>query len=191
MSNYYKQTSAIILSGGKSKRMGQDKCNLTFNNNTFIDIQINKLKSIGIEDIILSGYRGTNENAIVLKDDIMKGPLSGMLIGFQNIKNDRAVVLSVDTPLISIDIIKFLIDVSFENDFDAVIPIHDGYKEKLIAVYKKRIINNIKYILDSDSYKVENLLSLINCHFVNIEDKNEYFFNVNNKKDYDKLLNNT
>ena len=89
-----KKTSAIILSGGKSSRMGQDKW--------LLNLQVDKIRKIGIDDIIVSGYRGFNCNEKVLLDDIMKGPLSGIYIGLQHIKNDRALVISVDVPLIDI-----------------------------------------------------------------------------------------
>ena len=102
----YSKVSAIVLSGGLSSRMGQDKCDLEFDGETLLNIQIDKLKSIGIKDIIASGYRGKNLNAKVLKDDIMKGPLSGILIGLKEIENDRAFVISVDVPLVRIMSIK-------------------------------------------------------------------------------------
>ena len=70
MQDNVKKVSAIILSGGLSKRMGEDKCELLFNGNTLINHQINKMKNVGIKDIILSGYRKDNEHAKVVHDNI-------------------------------------------------------------------------------------------------------------------------
>ena len=45
--------SAVILCGGRSSRMGTDKALLTLGGESFLDIQINKLRSLGIDDIML------------------------------------------------------------------------------------------------------------------------------------------
>ncbi len=184
----YSKVSAIVLSGGLSSRMGQDKCDLEFDGETLLNVQIDKLKNIGIKDIIASGYRGNNSKALVLKDDIMKGPLSGILIGLNNIKNDRAFVISVDVPLVTEMIIKKTIDFSFEKDYELVMVKHSGNREPLIGVYKKSLTNKIEKILSGDKYSVMKLAEETKYDFVDIDSDDKYFLNINNKEDYKKLL---
>ena len=184
----YSKVSAIVLSGGLSSRMGQDKCDLEFDGETLLNIQIDKLKSIGIKDIIASGYRGKNLNAKVLKDDIMKGPLSGILIGLKEIENDRAFVISVDVPLVRRMSIKKIIDYSFEKDLEMAMIRHNGNREPLMGVYKKSIMPNITNILSGDKYSVMKLADTCKYEFLDVDDDEKYFLNVNNKEDYDKLL---
>lgn len=184
----YSKVSAIVLSGGLSSRMGQDKCDLEFDGETLLNIQIDKLKNIGIKDIIASGYRGNNSKALVLKDDIMKGPLSGILIGLNNIKNDRAFVISVDVPLVTEMIIKKTIDFSFEKDYELVMVKHSGNREPLIGVYKKSLTDKIEKILSGDKYSVMKLAEETKYDFVDIDSDDKYFLNINNKEDYKKLL---
>ena len=43
--------SMIILAGGLSRRMGTDKSDLRYRDQTFLDIQIEKGRKLGIEDI--------------------------------------------------------------------------------------------------------------------------------------------
>ena len=185
---YYSKVSAIVLSGGLSSRMGKDKCDLEFDGETLLNIQIDKLKSIGIYDIVASGYRGKNSNAKVLKDDIMKGPLSGILIGLREIKNDRAFVISVDVPLIRRMSIKKIIDYSYEKDLEMAMIRHNGNHEPLMGVYKKSLIDRIEAILVGDKYSVMKLADSCKYEFLDINDDDKYFLNVNNKEDYDKLL---
>ena len=184
----YSKVSAIVLSGGLSSRMGQDKCDLEFDGETLLNVQIDKLKNIGIKDIIASGYRGNNSKALVLKDDIMKGPLSGILIGLNNIKNDRAFVISVDVPLVTEMIIKKTIDFSFEKDYELVMVKHSGNREPLIGVYKKSLTDKIEKILSGDKYSVMKLAEETEYDFVDIDSDDKYFININNKEDYKKLL---
>ena len=184
----YKKVSAIVLSGGKSSRMGTDKCDLIYNNESLINLQIDKLNDIGVEDIVAAGYRGKNCKSKIVRDDIMKGPLSGIYVGLNNIKNDRALVISVDVPLVKKDTIKKVIDYSFERDLDIAMVKHHGNREPLIGVYKKELIPKIEAILLSDSYSVMKLADMCKYEFVDVEDDDEDFLNVNYKDDYDKLL---
>lgn len=184
----YSKVSAIVLSGGLSSRMGQDKCDLEFDGDTLLNIQIDKLKSIGIDDIIASGYRGNNSKAKVLKDDIMKGPLSGILIGLREIKNDKAFIISVDVPLVRRTCIKKIIDYSFEKDLEMAMIRHNGNREPLMGVYSKTLIKKIEDILSGDKYSVMKLADVSKYDFLDINDEDRYFLNVNNKEDYDKLL---
>ena len=184
----YKKVSAIVLSGGKSSRMGTDKCDLIYNNESLINLQIDKLNELGIEDIIAAGYRGKNCKAKIVTDDIMKGPLSGIYVGLNSIKSDRAFVISVDVPLVKKETIKKVIDYSFEKDLDIAIVRHHGNREPLIGVYKKELVKQIELILKSDSYSVMKLTDMCEYEFVDVEDSDEAFLNVNYKDDYDKLL---
>lgn len=184
----YNKVSAIVLSGGLSSRMGQDKCDLEFDGETLLNVQIDKLQSIGITDIIASGYRGSNSKARVIQDDIMKGPLSGILFGLKNIVNDRAFIISVDVPLVRRTCIKRIIDYSFEKDIEMAMIRHNGNREPLMGVYKKSLTIKIEEILNGDNYSVMKLADVSKYVFLDIDDDDKYFLNVNNKDDYDKLL---
>ena len=51
-------TAMIILAGGASSRMGQDKCDLRLNGLTFLETQIRKGQQLEIPKIYVSGYKG-------------------------------------------------------------------------------------------------------------------------------------
>lgn len=184
----YKNISAIVLSGGRSSRMGTDKCELEYEGQTLINYQIGKIKRIGIEDIIASGYRGKMCDAKVVEDEIMKGPLSGILKGLMAIKNDRAFVISVDVPLVKIESIKKIIDYSFEKDLDMAMIKHNGNKEPLMGIYKKSLVENIKKVLEGDNYSIMRLADTVKYGFLDLNDDDSFYLNVNNKDDYNKLL---
>ena len=186
--NNYKNVSSIILSGGKSTRMGKDKCDLLFNGETFLNWQILKFKQIGITDIIASGYRGCNTKVKIVKDDIMKGPISGIYLGLENIENDIAFVVSCDVPLLKVDTIKNIIDCYFENKADIVVLKHNDKIEPLIAVYSKKIITKAKEMLQADNYAVKKLLEMCKVHEISIDDREDEFLNINYEEDYKKII---
>jgi len=47
--------SGIILAGGRSSRMGRDKARLMLGGHTLLELQAEKLRALGITDILLSG----------------------------------------------------------------------------------------------------------------------------------------
>lgn len=187
--NKYSDVSAIILSGGKSSRYGQDKCDVIFDGDTFLNNQIKKFRDIGVEDIIASGYHGNNCDARIVEDSILKGPLSGVYFGLRAIKNDKAFVVSVDLPLLREDTIKQIIDYLYIHDSDVVAAKHGDSVEPLVAVYKKDLYNKINELLNGDNYSMMGLFDKCKVDFVEIENK-EQFLNVNYKDDYNKLIGN-
>ena len=181
--------SAIVLSGGKSSRYGEDKCDLLYKGETFLNHQINKIRNIGINDIIACGYHGDICDTKVVADNILKGPLSGLYFGLKAIKNDRAFVVSVDVPLIKLETIQKLIDCSLNIDSDIAAVKHNGNIEPLVAIYKKDLYNNIERLLTGDNYSMMRLLDNSKTSYVEI-DEDAQFLNVNYKDDYNKLIGN-
>ena len=185
--NNYNMISAIILSGGKSSRMGNDKCELLYRGKTLLNLQVAKLSDIGLKDIVAAGYKGQKSDAKVVIDNISKGPLSGILVGLREIINDRALVISVDVPLVKKSIIKKLIE-QFDDRADITIIRHNNKIEPLIGIYSKKIISNIEQVLTEDNYSVMRLIDKTKSEILDIDDEDKYFLNINYRKDYDELL---
>ena len=69
----------VILAGGKSSRMGREKSDLILNGNTFLEIQIEKGKQLGIKKIYISGYKGVRCTEEIVMDRIKnRGPRGGV-----------------------------------------------------------------------------------------------------------------
>lgn len=181
--------SAIILAGGKSRRMGEDKSDLLYLGKTLLNNQIDKMKSLGIEDIIVSGYKGSKCNEkIVLDEGLSIGPLSGLLTSLKNIKNEKAIVLSVDVPLVPIKCLQELIDCDSKYDKDGTITYHNGNDEPLIAIYNKRVIDTIYDVLSSVNHCVRAFVSKIDINKYESTFDDYYFSNINEKNDYYNLI---
>ena len=185
-----KNFSAIILSGGKSSRMGTDKCDLPYEGDTLLNFQVNKMLELGIniDDIIAAGYKGNNCKCEVVKDDISKGPVSGIFVGLKKIKHDRAIVLSVDVPLVKKETIQKLMGQSLDKDLDIVIARHNGKREPLVGIYKKNIIEIIEKVLNEDNVSVMNLFDSCDSEMVDVDDDDKFFININYSEDYNTLM---
>ena len=158
--------SIIILCGGMSKRMGQDKGSMKIQevpmiihvleaitpqiNEVIIVLndrdRIAKYKSI-IDSYLKKLNKKFNFNLIFLEDEIKnKGPMSGIMTGLKNISSEYGLILPCDSPFISNEYIKNMFEIldeikSLYNNVDGITPFH--FKKKLENEDKNEK-NNIK-----------------------------------------------
>src|SRR6056297_1490049 len=103
--------TAVILAGGKSKRMGQNKELLNINNRRLVEMQISKLEKDFEEILVITNYPqyyyGLNCNTF---SDIIKGkgPLGGIYTGLVYSSSLHTYFLACDMPIVNRDYINFL-----------------------------------------------------------------------------------
>ena len=177
--------SMIILAGGASRRMGRDKASLVIDGKTFLDIQMEKGRSLGISDIIVSGRFPEGPGYRVVEDNVSgRGPLEGLRCCLSAALNDRALVLAVDTPLVPTDELKRLIRFSEKDSTVPTVLSHGGEIEPLIGVYPKSVIpyaveelengkGAMRSVLKAKGY-LEYRSSLDESFFVNINTPEAY-----------------
>ena len=137
------ECSAIILSGGFSKRLGRDKGLVELMGKPIIRHVIDKVAPFVQETLIVVSNKEQSErysklfdnSARIVKDELdQRSPLIGALTGFHNATNEYALLLSCDTPLISRNLLSLLIDLSLGRD--AVVPRWPNRQiEPLQAIY--------------------------------------------------------
>lgn len=174
--------TAVILAGGKSTRMKQDKALVKINDKTLLSHQIDKLSPI-FDKIIISANTNYNCNLRIINDiDRDKGPIGGIYTVLQNINTEKAFIIAVDMPFVNEVIIKKLIDNSFY--FDITIPIIDGKTEPTCAVYSKNCINTIKKQLADNNYRLTDFISISKTNYINFTKNNlDCFKNLNSPED--------
>ncbi|MBP9839043.1 MAG: molybdenum cofactor guanylyltransferase [Proteobacteria bacterium] len=113
-----KDVVGVILVGGKSSRMGQDKASLIFNDLRLVDHIAETLISSGIRKIITSGIVDSYEGVPDLVKN--KGPVGGIcssIIHCQENSRTTAIIIPVDMPLISSEVINFMIESLGDSEF--------------------------------------------------------------------------
>lgn len=192
--------SAAILAGGKSSRMGKNKAFMEVRSCRIIDHALEELKKIS-EDILIITNDTTDYTHLGVRvaADIYPGlgPLSGVHSALVNAKESRVLVVACDMPFIQAELAFYL--VALAKDFDAVVPMVDGYSEPLFAVYTKDCIPHIeRCILQGSKRRVVDFFPGVKVKYVNEEeisqvaDIERVFYNVNTPKELAlarKLLN--
>ena len=134
--------SAIILSGGESKRFGGDKGLFRVGQKPLLYYVVKSVAPLVDEVLIIircndKKYEYSHQfpfSQILIDEDILKAPVSGALTGFKNAIGDYSILLPCDTPLVSQKVLSFLL--SLVEGFDCVVPRWpSSYIEPLQAVY--------------------------------------------------------
>ena len=180
------EVSAIILSGGKSSRMGRDKTELTINGITLTDIQAKKCRAIGIEDVILAGYHGSIPGTRTIHDIIPgKGPLGGIHAGLTASENKACLVLSIDVPLVSPETLKELI---FAHSGGVTMLSNNGKAEPTISIFDSSLAETAGEILKTEKTSVMKLTDVTDVKYYEYKGAEELLSNCNTPEDFQNVL---
>lgn len=133
--------SGVILAGGKSSRMGQDKALMEYRGERLIDRLEGILREFFHEIIIVTNTPADylEHDAIIVTDIFPnKGPIGGIYTGLFYMKNDYAFVTACDMPFLNVRFINYIINLI--EGHDIVVPQTLKGFEPLNAVYSKRCI---------------------------------------------------
>lgn len=175
----------VILSGGKSSRMGEDKALLPFSNySTLAQYQYERLKPHFKKTYISSK---TNKfdfeaNLILDKDSDIYSPIIALKTIFETLKDEKKIfIITVDTPFVKLSTMEEL--VSFSSSNDIVIP-ETQKTHNLCGVFDKSCLLFIYKMIDKDIHKVNYLLKNSKTKVLKKASEEE-FINLNDKIQYE------
>lgn len=151
--------SAIVLAGGFSSRMGSCKAELPWQGSTLIEHQVNKLRSLGIDDIIISGCSREVPGTRFVRDVYPhRGPLAGIHAGLLAARNEHCLVTGIDTPLIPPETLSALVQLHLGSGSRITVLSHGGMTEPIIAVYESSLAAEAERILKTDNTSIRVLM---------------------------------
>jgi molybdopterin-guanine dinucleotide biosynthesis protein A len=179
----------VILSGGASRRMGEDKSLLPFKEfGTLIEYQYSKLSKIFNSVLISSKNNKFNFEAQLLIDESVEiySPMIALKSILNNVQEEKVFITTVDVPFIEIDTFKELILQS--KKYEITVAKDDYNTHNLCGVFSKSLLPIIEDLLNNDIHKMSKLIKSSNnyneIHFNNIEQ----FANINTKEEYNKYI---
>lgn len=183
--------SMIVLAGGRSSRMGTDKADLTVQGKTFLQIQLNKAAELDLQDVVISGYRGSQQLRFPVLPDMQpeQGPLGGLATCLGAIRNEWALVLSVDAPLVPVEELKKLMDAASRCDTPACIVECGGHQHPLIGLFHRRLIPAMQEELTLHKGSVFAMLRRTGYSIYESSADPALFANVNTPESYRVLQN--
>lgn len=188
--------TGIILSGGKSSRMGMNKSFLKIGNKTIIERIVELMKSIFADVVIITNSPDEYKFLDVpLYEDVhkWKGPLAGIHSALTHSKTEKNFVIACDVPLISKEMIEYI--VNFKTDKPIIFCEAAGYHQPLAGIYSKKIVSEIEKFISNNEISdkpFHHFLKNVNAEIIHPQQLPFYsdgiFFNVNNPDDYSLIL---
>lgn len=186
----------VVLAGGKSSRMGQDKKNLRWEGETLLDRSKRVLSEVvGAERVLISGSSLGPGSCPDLIAEL--GPLGGLYSILERLRDEGEIwilVIPVDMPLIKTDLLSFLVRewerLMIDQAKDRTCGLQfEGFELPVIL----RVDSGLRHIVSSlcepeveeGQRSIKNLKSCINMKSIAIPlDWQTTFVNINNKDDW-------
>lgn len=132
--------AAVLFAGGRSTRMGMDKAFLSWGGARLIDRQLTLLRTLQPDELIISGREGVAygtppEVLVVVDREPGLGPLAGLCAAFAATRSPHLLVLAVDMPLMTGELLAEL--AGRRRAGCGVVVRFSGGPEPLAAVYPR------------------------------------------------------
>jgi len=191
--------AVIVLAGGLSKRLGQDKCLKELVGKPLIAHVLDRVASVADEKIVVAGSNDQQgrlssvlgQRAIVVTDKYADhSPLIGALTAFEFVSAEHALLLPCDAAFVSTEIASLLLDLCAGRS--AAIPRWpDGKIEPLQAAYNvKSASKAARAALDEGKRDMLGMIAhLLGIRYVSTLVLQQYderlttFFNINTLDD--------
>jgi len=144
----------LVLAGGKSRRMGQDKALLVRNGQSQLQYLMGLLEP-SVERVFVSARqdqqddeeRGRYAQIIDRYENI--GPVAGILSALEEYPEVDWLIVACDLPNIDAETVRYLLEQrSSEHPFTAYTSSHDGLPEPLCAVYRYGCADIVRQFID-------------------------------------------
>ena len=162
--------TGIILAGGKSSRMGEDKGFLKLNGKTFMSSIISALNPIVGEIIIVSNNSEYDVFNLKRVADSMEdsGPLAGLYSGLLHSETENNIVLSCDVPLISSSVLKKLLE-GAPSETEVIQFESEGKTMPLVAMYKKKCRHHFLKLLQTNERRLRFAIDQLDVKTITLD----------------------
>ena len=174
----------VILAGGKSSRMGEDKAFLKIGDISLIEYQYNRLNKI-FEKIYISAKsdKFNKKYNLILDNSDIYSPMIALKSILQ--KFQKVFIIPVDMPNISLVSIQKLL--KFHNDKITIFKSKDKL-HYLCGIFNNSLLPKIEHFLSNNNHKIGLLLKKTNLNYFEVE--NFETINLNYQENYINFLKN-
>ena len=185
--------AAVILAGGKSRRMGRDKLALSIDGRTVLESAVNRFAG-EFEDVYISVADANKYPEVTLRRivDILPGagPLSGLHAALSSLSCDGVFLIAADLPFSCPRAARRIIELCGNKEASAV-RLPDGKLEPLFGCYRKTLLPQCFNMIESGDYRMTELLLNADTRFVSPGELGELWdekliLNINRPEDFDK-----
>ncbi len=205
--------ASIILAGGDSSKIGENKALLKINDRTLIEVIIDKLSKISSKVYIVTQDKNEfnflknveiiedypvnkKNNDLMLNDSIInlsftekpKNILNAIYTGLNTSEYKDNFICACDMPSLNTNLINYIY--SLKSQYDAIIPTIENKPIILHSFYNKSSLKAMKTTLDQGSKQVKRIFRDLNVKYIpetalRIDDPElKSFFHIKTRLDY-------
>jgi molybdenum cofactor guanylyltransferase len=187
--------TAVVLTGGKSSRMGRPKALLPFDGEPLIVHIVRHLKRVFAETVVVAAPEQELPLlpvALVRDQVAYQGPVSGIYRGLKAATKEVCFVTSCDAPFLDLALISHLL--SEISDCDVVVPFWQERFQPLHAVYRRSVAPLLHEQLERGELRPIFLYDKVRTRKVHedeirtLDPEGMSFLNMNSPADYDSAL---
>lgn len=190
MTDLQRDISVVILAGGKSTRMGEDKAFIKLAERALIEYVLAVVRTLSDDIIIVTNnpekyepFGSRTVHDLLPRNCSLVGLYSGLRVAIHR----HTLVVACDMPFLSAALINYMVNQL--DHYDAVIPAYKGYYEALHAIYSQTCIPVIETHLARGNCKITDFFRHIRARYIDdgevaqLDPEHWSFFNVNNPDD--------
>ncbi len=157
--------TALILAGGDSRRMGQDKAALLLDGRTLLDRAIATMQQIFPKLIVsVRQPRAGLEVPQVCDEQPAGGPLAGLIAGVAQADTPWIFAVACDMPFVTTAVITRL--AALRNGHQAVVPVVDGHLQPLAAFYAASALDTMRASIATGDKSLRGALEKLDVRYV-------------------------
>jgi len=149
--------SAVLLAGGESRRMGQDKATMIFNGQPLWRHQIELLRNLSPLEILISARTDPSwrpSGTVFVADSApSRGPLSGLTAAMARMQGTHLLAMAIDMPLMTSSHLRAM--ARLVTSIRGVIPIIGTRAEPLAAIYSRETLPYLSDSFESGDFSLQ------------------------------------
>jgi molybdenum cofactor guanylyltransferase len=187
--------TAVVLTGGKSSRMGRPKALLLFDDEPLIVHLVRALRGMFAETVIVAApdQELPDLPVTLVRDEVAyQGPVGGIYYGLKVASGEFCFVTSCDVPFLNPALISHL--TAQISRYDVVVPFWENRFQPLHAVYRTTVLPLLKAQLDRGELRPIYLFDKVQTCKVDeavirrFDPEGLSFLNMNTPADYEHAL---
>jgi molybdopterin-guanine dinucleotide biosynthesis protein A len=163
--------TGIVLAGGTSRRMGQNKAFLQLGGKALIEIVIERMASVCAEVLVVaSDVRPYVELGVPAVTDRFQGVgvLGGLHAGLEAASYELALVVGCDMPFLNVDLLRAF--VGWVEGFDVTVFRQGEYVDPLHGVYRRTCLPAIEAAIRDRRRRIVSFFPQVRVRYIAPDD---------------------
>jgi len=188
--------SVVILAGGQSRRLGQDKSLLLIDGQPLLGRIVDTVRTLSDDLVVVTNDPErylSYELPVRMISDVRPGvgALMGLYSGLRAVRGEYALMVGCDMPFLNLPLLRFLI--SLAPGVDVVIPQIGDKVEPLHAVYSQACLAPMSRSLEQGCRQIISFFDEVRVRYVEQPEIDRFdpehlsFLNINTPQDWERV----